>query len=40
MLAWQRRAHSAGQRLQFINVPANVHALAQLYGVDSVLPGA
>jgi phospholipid transport system transporter-binding protein len=40
MLAWQRHAHSAGQRLQFINVPANVHALAQLYGVDSILPGA
>jgi phospholipid transport system transporter-binding protein len=39
MLAWQRKAQSVGQRLSFINVPADVHSLAKLYGVDSLLPG-
>jgi phospholipid transport system transporter-binding protein len=40
MLAWQRRAHARGQRLKFINVPADVHSLARLYDVDTLLPGA
>jgi phospholipid transport system transporter-binding protein len=40
MLAWQRRAHSLGQRLSFINVPGDVHSLARLYDVDGLLPGA
>jgi phospholipid transport system transporter-binding protein len=34
MLAWQRRAQKLGRTLKFINVPANVDALAKLYGVD------
>ena len=38
LLAWQRRAQKAGQRLSFINVPENVRTLAALYGVDSLLP--
>ncbi|MEH6437484.1 STAS domain-containing protein [Massilia sp. DD77] len=38
LLAWQRRAQAAGQRLRFINMPDNVHKLAILYGVDSLLP--
>jgi phospholipid transport system transporter-binding protein len=38
LLAWQRRAQQAGQRLSFINVPENVRTLAALYGVDSLLP--
>jgi phospholipid transport system transporter-binding protein len=37
MLAWQRRAHSQGRAVQFINVPANVDALARLYGVEGLL---
>jgi phospholipid transport system transporter-binding protein len=40
MLAWQRRALGHGQRLKYINVPKNVHSLARVYGVDTLLPGA
>ena len=38
LLAWQRRARKAKQRLTFINVPENVQKLAALYGVDQLLP--
>lgn len=37
MLAWQRRAQAAGRRLSFVNVPANLHTLAAVYGVDALL---
>jgi phospholipid transport system transporter-binding protein len=37
MLAWQRRAQAHGRKLSFINVPANVDALARLYGVDGLI---
>lgn len=37
LLAWQRRALKAGQRLSFINVPCNVQNLAALYGVEQLL---
>jgi len=37
MLAWQRRAQAQGRSLTFVNVPANVDALAKLYGVDGLL---
>jgi phospholipid transport system transporter-binding protein len=37
MLAWLRRAQGQGRSLKFINVPANVDALARLYGVDGLL---
>lgn len=37
MLAWQRRARAHGHSVQFLNVPANVDALAKLYGVDGLL---
>ncbi len=37
LLAWQRRARDAGRKLTFINVPANIDALANLYGLDGVL---
>jgi len=37
MLAWQRRAQAQGRSLKFKNVPANVDALAKLYGVDELL---
>ena len=40
MLAWQRRARDAGRGLSFLNVPANLHTLAAVYGVDALLaPG-
>jgi len=37
MLAWQRRAREQGRSVKFVNVPANVDALAKLYGVDGLL---
>jgi phospholipid transport system transporter-binding protein len=37
MLVWQRRAQAEGRKLSFINVPANVDALARLYGVDGLI---
>ncbi|HEX8787395.1 MAG TPA: STAS domain-containing protein [Telluria sp.] len=37
MLAWQRRAQAQGRSLKFVNVPANVNALASLYGVEGLL---
>ena len=37
LLAWQRQARDAGQKLTFINVPANIDALVNLYGLDGVL---
>ena len=37
MLAWQRRAQAHGRKLSFVNVPANVDALARLYGVDGLI---
>jgi len=37
MLAWERRARAQGRMLKFVNVPANVDALAKLYGVDELI---
>jgi len=37
MLAWQRKAQAAGQRLTFINLPASLLSLAHLYGVEELL---
>jgi len=37
MLAWERRARAEGRMLKFVNVPANVDALAKLYGVDELI---
>ena len=37
MLAWQRRAQKQGRTLSFINVPANVDALARVCGVEGIL---
>jgi phospholipid transport system transporter-binding protein len=37
MLAWERRAQAQGRSLKFINVPADVEALAKLYGVDGLI---
>jgi phospholipid transport system transporter-binding protein len=38
MLAWQRKAQAAGQKLSFLNVPHGLQRLASLYGVDGLLP--
>jgi len=37
LLAWQRAARKAGKPLAFKNSPPNLHSLAALYGVDSLL---
>jgi phospholipid transport system transporter-binding protein len=37
LLAWQRKARQAGQKLIFTNVPESVDTLANLYGVDTLL---
>jgi phospholipid transport system transporter-binding protein len=34
---WQRDAARRGRSVRCVNVPANVHALARLYGVDTLL---
>ncbi|MGQ0443176.1 MAG: STAS domain-containing protein [Methylophilaceae bacterium] len=33
MLAWRRRAIAENKQLKFINLPANLSSLTQLYGV-------
>lgn len=37
LLAWQRAAHESGQTLQFNNMPASLHSLVKLYGVEQLL---
>jgi len=37
MLSWRRRAAAEGRKLVFVDVPPNLVALAQLYGVEDLL---
>jgi len=37
LLAWRRRAEAEGRELSFIDVPANLSALAELYGVEELI---
>lgn len=37
MLEWRRRAIAENQSLQFVNLPANLQSLAQLYGVTELI---
>ncbi|MES2127773.1 MAG: STAS domain-containing protein [Pseudomonadota bacterium] len=37
LLAWQRMARKAGTTLSYINVPASLTSLVNLYDVDSLL---
>jgi ABC-type transporter Mla MlaB component len=37
LLAWQRAAKAAGQSLQFLNPPASLQSLLQLYDVAQLL---
>lgn len=34
---WQRDAAKRGRSVRCINIPGNIHALAKLYGVDTLL---
>ncbi|MGZ8154414.1 MAG: STAS domain-containing protein [Burkholderiales bacterium] len=37
LLEWRRAAQAAARRVEFINVPANLKSLADLYGVSELL---
>ncbi len=37
LLAWQRAARKAGISLSYINMPASLVSLSDLYGVDEIL---
>ena len=40
LLAWLREAARAGRNLRLDNLPAGLTTIAQLYGVDELLPAA
>ena len=37
LLSWRRRAAAGGKKLAFVDVPASLEALAELYGVEDLL---
>ncbi len=37
LLAWKRAARKSGTALSYVNVPAGLQSLAELYGVDEFL---
>lgn len=37
LLRWRREAQRLGKRVEFINLPANLAALAALYGVAEIV---
>ena len=37
LLEWRRQAQRLGKRLEFANLPANLVALATLYGVEELI---
>jgi phospholipid transport system transporter-binding protein len=37
MLEWRRRARAINRELRYVNLPANLFALAELYGVDDII---
>jgi phospholipid transport system transporter-binding protein len=39
LLEWRRAAHAANRRVDFVNLPANLKSLADLYGVSELLGG-
>ena len=38
LLAWLRDARSRSRTLSFVNLPESLRTIAQLYGVDRLLP--
>ena len=38
LLAWLRDARGAERKLSFVNLPESLRTIAQLYGVDRLLP--
>jgi phospholipid transport system transporter-binding protein len=37
LLEWRRQAANRGRKLEFVNLPANLVALATLYGVEDLI---
>jgi phospholipid transport system transporter-binding protein len=37
LLEWRRQAVRLGKKLEFVNLPANLLALATLYGVEELI---
>jgi phospholipid transport system transporter-binding protein len=37
LLEWRRESQRRGKNLSFVNLPANLMALAELYGVDDLI---
>ena len=37
LLEWRRVAKAENRRMQFVNIPANLQSLADLYGVSELL---
>jgi phospholipid transport system transporter-binding protein len=37
ILEWKRRAQIENQSIQFVNLPANLNSLTQLYGVADII---
>jgi ABC-type transporter Mla MlaB component len=37
LLEWRRQAQRLGKRLEFVNLPAPLVALATLYGVEELI---
>jgi phospholipid transport system transporter-binding protein len=37
MLEWRRRARALNRELRFINLPPNLFALTELYGLDDIV---
>jgi phospholipid transport system transporter-binding protein len=37
LLEWRRQAAERGKRLEYVNLPPNLVALAQLYGVEELI---
>jgi phospholipid transport system transporter-binding protein len=37
LLEWRRQATKLGKRLEFVNLPPNLIALARLYGVEELI---
>lgn len=38
LMAWTRETRHAGGSLRFVNIPAQIHAIATACGVQSILP--
>ena len=40
LLEWRRQALAANRRIEYVNLPANLQSLADLYGVSELLAAA